>query len=330
MGEKTWRILNTAPLPKEAVEQLLRSFGGIEVPLEIVEVDRSRGEEGVVEKIGDCDILVGDFTFQIPIGSRALAAQKSLKLIQQPSAGFQQIDVKACERHGVPVCNTGSANAEAVAEFTVMAALFLLKRVKPYAEKLEKGEWTEPLAIRSRELKGKRVGILGLGRIGREVARRLKPFGVELYYYDLFRNESAEKDLDIAFCELQPLLQQADCLTVHLPLTKKTRGLIGAELLKKMKRDAVVVQVARGGIIEESALADALSQGTLAGAWVDVFSEEPPGPNSPYFTCGNCLLTPHMAGVTEEARQRIVQAAMANIARCIRGEPLLDQVQSYE
>lgn len=318
-------------MPRVALEQLMLSFGGLTgVSMEIEDLDRSRGEESLLEKIEDADILIGDFTFQVPITEKAVNQAKALKLIQQPSAGYQQIDLKACERKGIPVCNTGSANAEAVAEFTVMAALFLLKNARLYSLRLQEKKWTDPLSIQSRELKEKNICILGLGRIGREVARRFKPFGARLFYYDLYRNEAAEEELGIKYVGLDELIQKADVFTVHLPLTSKTKDLIGTERLKKFKASCVLVQVARGGVVNEQALTQALRENALAAAWVDVFQDEPLPVNSPFYDCPNLVMTPHMAGVTEEARQRIVQAAMSNIARCIKGEELKDLVRSYE
>lgn len=326
------KILITGPIDKETAKQLVAGFGGVNPDDIVVEdIDRTQGEEAVAEKIEDVDILVGDFTFQVPITEKSLSRAKKLKLIQQPSAGFQQIDVKAAQKRGIPVCNTGSANAEAVAEFTLMAALALIKNAYPYHEGLRKGAWVEPLAIQSRELKGKNFCILGLGRIGREVAARAKPFGVKLFYYDLFRQpEAVEQAIPIEFLELDALLKRADVLTIHVPLTSKTEGLLSAERLELLPPQAVVVQMSRGGVVDEAALIERLKSSKLAGAWVDVFAQEPLPADHPFTASPRAFITPHMAGVTEEARMRIVQAAMSNIGRAIRGEPLQDIVKSYE
>lgn len=325
------KVLITGPIDKETVKQLVAGLGGVNPDEILVEdIDRTRGEEAVAEKIEDVDILVGDFTFQIPITEKSLSRAKKLRLIQQPSAGFQQIDVKAAEKLGIPVCNTGSANAETVAEFTLMAALALIKNAYPYHEGLRKGAWVEPLAIQSRELKGKNFCILGLGRIGREVAARAKPFGVRLFYYDLFRQPAVEKEIPIEFMELDALLKKAEVLTVHVPLTSKTANLLSAERLELLPSQAVVVQMSRGGVVDEAALMERLKSNKLAGAWVDVFTSEPLPGDHPFTSCPRAFITPHMAGVTEEARMRIVQAAMSNIGRAVRGEPLQDMVKSYE
>jgi len=179
---------------------------------------------------------------------------------------------------------------------------------------------------RARELAGKTVGIVGMGRIGREVAARLLPFQVSLLYYDVRRLPADEEEaLGVSYAELETLLRESDLVTLHLPLTPETRGLLGRRELMLMKRGAFLINTARAKVVDEEALVEAL-QGHLGGAAIDVFSPEPPPPDHPLLKLPNVLLTPHGAGVTVEATQRIAQGVIANLLQFLNGQPLRDVV----
>jgi glyoxylate reductase len=315
------KIINTAPLPEARVKEIIesRSEG---VAFTFVEAHRMP-EEKLVLAIADADILLGDYTGGTPITRRIVQAAKKLKLIQQPSVGYNHIDVAACTDAGIPVANTPGANDIGVAEHTIMLAMACLKNLPFYNARTHEGEWLFTYAQRTGvfELNGKTYGLLGMGRTARAVAARLAPFGVRLLYYDVIRlSNDDEQKYQASFASLEDLLKTADIISIHLPLTEKTTRIIDAEKLALMKTSAVIINVGRGALVDEAALADALRSKKIAMAAVDVFVEEPPPKNHPLFGLENAILTPHLAGSTRESGGRILGMAMDNLIRVTKGE----------
>lgn len=332
MTQSSWKILSTSPLPAEAIKGLIE--GNAKVPegvtLDVAAHDSSKGEDELCRLISDADIVVGDFTFQVQLNEKVLSHAKKCKLIQQPSVGYQHIDVEAAQKLGLRVANTAGANVNAVAEHTVMSVLALMKNLLKHHHETQKGNWTPPLAIESYELQGKNFCIMGMGRIGKEVAKRARVFDVNIFYYDKYRlKEDDEKALGITYLEPDELLKKADVLTLHLPLTKETRHFINKDTLVKIKSSSVLVNVSRGDIVDEQALSDALKANKLFGAAIDVFKDEPPKPDSPLLSAPRILLSPHAAGVTVESRMRIMQLVAANMSRVLHGEEPQDIVKIY-
>ncbi|MFZ5569384.1 MAG: 2-hydroxyacid dehydrogenase [Thermodesulfobacteriota bacterium] len=313
------KIVSMAPLPKEFIVHILQSSGIHDV--EVTDASAWSAEK-IQQAVVDADIIVGDFTFRNNITADIVRAARNVKLIQQPSAGYQHIDLEACARMGIRVANCPGANSVAVAEHTVMCGLGLLKKILAANRSTQQGEWKQ-LEIRPAELGGKTWGIVGMGRIGRAVAQRLKPFGVNLIYYSRTRlTIQEEKELGAAHRVLAELFAVADVISLHCPLTDETRNMINATTLASLKPTAVLINVGRGELVDEQALADALQKGGIAGAALDVFSEEPIRPGNPFLNSPhpNLILTPHIAGVSNEAQLRIIHMTMANIARALRGE----------
>ena len=221
------------------------------------------------------------------------------------------------------MANTPGANDIGVAEHTVMLALACLKKLPLFNAKTHEGEW---LFDRRREIgvfeiNGKTYGLLGMGRTARAVAERLAPFGVRLLYYDIVRMSAEdEKRYHAAYAPLEEILKTADVVSLHLPLTRETEGIIGASMLALMKPTAVLINVGRGPLVDEAALAEALRSKKLAAAAIDVFSQEPPPRNHPLFGLENVILTPHLAGATLESAVRIINMALDNMGRALRGE----------
>jgi phosphoglycerate dehydrogenase-like enzyme len=203
-----------------------------------------------------------------------------------------------------------------VAEFTIAAILALLKRIKEADSAVRTGNWSARYSeLVGTELFSKTVGIVGLGRIGLEVAKRLKPFGVDLVYCDLVRNPEAEREIPITFTPLPTLLKQSDIVSLHVPSTNETFHLISENELVLMKQGALLVNMARGTVIDETALVEAISSGKLAGAALDVFEKEPFTVDNPLSRFPNVLLSPHMSSHTHEALDRTaIDAAEAVIA----------------
>lgn len=295
-------------------------MGGFKIDLVSV-VDLDPGE--VDRTIAGADVLLGDFTFERRVTAETIRGAIRLKLIQQPSVGVQHIDLEACRARGIPVANAAGANDKSVAEHTILLALMLMRKVLYFHSQTAQGRWTQmdAFSLGVFELAGKRWGIVGMGRIGRELARRLKSFDLEIFYTDPRRLPPEEESaLGIQFAPLDKLIRRSDIVSLHAPLTDETRGMIRREILHQMKPQAILVNVARGELVDEEALAEALNTGKIAGAGIDVFSPEPIRPDSPILRCKNVVLTPHLAGTTNEARARIIEISVKNIVRVLKGE----------
>lgn len=316
------KIVVLSPVPAPLVYQWLVAQSG-RADLQVAGVERADPEE-LKQTLQDAEIILGDYTFRIAITKEVLSWAPRLRFIQQPSVGYQHIDVEACRQQGVAVANTPGVNDVAVAEHTVMLALALLKKAFYAHRRTSQGEWVQRELMWEQgisELQGKTYGIIGLGRIGRELARRLTVFGTYTVYYDLIRlSPVQEEELKVHYKPLDELLRLSDVVSLHVPLTEHTRGMIGERELGLMKFSAVFINVARGECVDEAALARRLRQKKLAGAGIDVFTVEPIPPDHPFLGLENVILTPHIAGATSEVRQRVTQMAVDNIVRVLRGE----------
>lgn len=259
-----------------------------------------------------------------PVTAEHLAAAPDLELVQCASHGFDYVDVDAARTRDVLVCTIGSSGAESqnVAEQTFALMLALAKQLIPAHTALVEADWALPRLQRSlTELCGKTLGIVGLGAIGQEVARRAVAFDMSIVYAGRRRlPEETEARLGGArHVPLDELLRTADYVSLHAPLTAETRHLLDAERLALLKPTAFVVNTARGALIDQDALADALEKGALAGAGIDVFDPEPPTPALRLLKSPNVVLSPHVGGVTRETLIRIALAAVQNVAGFLAG-----------
>lgn len=315
------KILNTAPMSGAGLKSLIETRAP-KISFIVVDVHKFPEDKLAVE-IADADILLGDYTGSTPITRRVVQAAKKLKLIQQPSVGYNHIDVNACKEFGIPVANTPGANDIGVAEHTIMLALTCLKNLPLYNAKTHQGEWLFTQAQRTGifELNAKIYGLLGMGRTARAVAERLIPFGVKLLYYDIVRlSAEDEKKYHVAYTPMEEILKTADVVSLHLPLTAGTTKIIDAAKLALMKSTAVLINVGRGALVDEEALAEALRGKKISFAAVDVFTQEPPPKDHPLFGLENVILTPHLAGSTRESGMRIIGMSMDNLNRVMQGE----------
>ncbi len=245
-----------------------------------------------------------------------------LKLIQMLSAGYDRADLAAARKSKVPVCNNGGANSVAVSEHAVMLMLAVHKKLVWHHLNVVAGTWrtSDFAANRTYELEGKTLGIVGLGNIGKKVARRVRGFDMDIRYFDIVRlSEDQEDALGVRFALFTELLRTSDVVTLHVPLTDVTRGMISTRELAMMKKSAILINTCRGPVVDENALHHALTSGTIAGAGLDVMVEEPPKKNHPLFSLPNVTLTPHSAGPTWDnwaARRRC--GWCRSCARCSR------------
>ena len=278
--------------------------------------------------VADADFLLVATT---PVTEEVIAAAPSLKLIQHQGVGYDNVDVEAAARRGIPVALTPEGTTGGVAEHVFLLILALYKQLRKAESALRRGEWLQwALRSCSYEIAGKRFGIVGLGRIGRAVAKRARAFEVaEILYYDVVRpGPEVEQELQVAFCPFHDLLRRADIVTLHVPLTEDTRGMIGAQELDLMGEQAILINTARGALVDEAALYNALITGQIAGAGLDVFLQEPPSADNPLLTLDNVTVTPHIAAGTSDALQTKMAAAFANMVRVTQGERPIHQVEA--
>ncbi|MFI1301980.1 2-hydroxyacid dehydrogenase [Streptomyces sioyaensis] len=266
-----------------------------------------------------------------PVTAAHLAAAPDLELVQCASHGFDYVDLDAARARSVPVCTIGSSSAEKqnVAEQTFALMLALAKQLVPAHTALVEADWALPRLQQSlTELSGKTLGIIGLGQIGTEVARRAVAFDMSVVYAgpSPLAPEAAARLGGARHLSVDELLRTADYISLHAPLTERTRHLLDAERLALLKPTAFVINTARGALIDQDALADALEAGTLAGAGLDVFDPEPPTAALRLLKAPNVVLSPHVAGVTRETLVRIALAAVQNVLDHLAGKPVRDVV----
>lgn len=237
------------------------------------------------------------------ISQCALQAADKLKVVLVHGTGMDSIDMKATEEHNIPVYNAAHQNARGVAECAFALLLSFIRQIAQAEASVKQGEWKGSAYIGT-ELCGKTLGIIGLGHIGRMTASIAKGFQMEIQYYDVYRNQDAEKEDGIVYQEMEELLRTSDVIALHLPLLPETRGIIGKQAFEMMKEDAILVNIARGGIVDEDALFDALSAGQIRGAILDVIEKEPLPMDSALRRLNNIMITPHIGGYTIESVTR--------------------------
>jgi glyoxylate reductase len=249
------------------------------------------------------------------------AAGDGLKVIANMAVGYDNVDVEAAKKRGIAVTNTPGVLDETTADTAFMLLLAAARRLGESERTLRAGnwEWWGPKLFVGVDVWGKKLGIVGMGRIGQAVARRGRGFGMEVLYHNRSRNENAEKELAARYTDLEELLETADFVSVHTPLTDETRHLIGPGELDKMKPTAVLVNTSRGPVVDEGALADALSEGRIFAAGLDVYEEEPKV-HPKLLALENAVLAPHIGSGSQETRDRMAVLAAENVVAVLAGE----------
>jgi phosphoglycerate dehydrogenase-like enzyme len=253
-----------------------------------------------------------------PYTAAVLAETPDLRVISRLGVGYDAIDVDEATRRGIVVCTTPGANHHSVADLAVGLILTCLRQIVVAAEVVRAGNWMLPRV--GVELRATTVGIVGTGLIGREVVKRLAGFEPRVLAHDVVESPEMVERFGVEYVSFDELLRQSDVLTLHAPLVPETRGLIDAAALAKMKPSAYVVNTARGPLIDEVAIAQALHASQIAGAALDVFEREPLPASSPLRQAPNVILTPHIAGVTQQSRVAMAAMAIDNVARVLRGQ----------
>jgi len=243
------------------------------------------------------------------VNEEVLAKASRLKVVGRLGVGLENIELPACAQRNIKVIPATGANAESVAEYVIGAAIALTRGFIPATISTLKGEWPRPRFSAYHEFLGKTIGIVGFGSIGRVVAKKANAFGLKCLAYDpvLSGNEVALEGFNVPLVSLNALLSHSDAVTLHLPFLPETKGLFNLDILSQMKAGACLINTARGGIVDEFALAECLRSGHLGGAALDVFSAEPAKDLSHLVGIENLILTPHIAGVTHESNERVSQ-----------------------
>src|SRR5712691_470612 len=254
------------------------------------------------EALRNCEGLV--VRSETKVTSELIDDAQDLRVVGRAGVGVDNIDVPAATARGIVVMNAPDGNTITTAEHTIALLIALARRVPQANSSLKAGHWDRKSFI-GVELQGKTLGVVGMGRIGRAVAARARAFGMRIIAFDPFIAPEQARDLEIELAPLDEVFASADFLTVHTPLTAETRSMIGKEAFAKMKKGVRVINCARGGLVDESALYDAIESGTVAGAALDVFTEEPPSPNHPLLLLNEVIATPHLGASTTEAQEGV-------------------------
>jgi phosphoglycerate dehydrogenase-like enzyme len=320
-----WTLLALPPLDAALLASLF-----FHLPIELM-VPAERSPDAVRKSISSAEIVLGDWTGALGLSAEMIAAAPHLAFVQQPSVGIDTIDVAACTAAGVPLANAGGANAVSVAEWCVGATFAVLRSLAHGDREVRAGRWPQ-LELSQRgggELSGRRVGIVGMGLIGRECAKRFVALGADVAHWSRTQRHAANAG-GARWLPFDDLLRHSDVLVVVIALAPETRGLLVAEELALLPPGAFVINAARGGIVDETALLAAIDSGAIAGAALDVYDDEPLPQTSALCEEGRVLLSPHAAGATREAQGRLIAGIVDNVSRAVSGEPVLNVVNGLD
>ncbi len=283
--------------------------------------EQTKGEAQTIERIGDSEIVLVN---KVPITEAVLAACPNIKLICVQATGYNIVDCAACDKRGIPVTNVPTYGTAAVAQFTMGMILEMCHRIGLHNDSVHQGDWEKSpnfcyWLTPQMELAGKTLGIVGFGRIGQAVGKLASAFGMKVIAYN--RSQSEEGRAIADYVDLETLFAQSDIISLHCPQTAQTEKLINAQTIAKMKDGAMLVNTARGGLVDEPALVEALESGKLRMAAVDVVSQEPMKADNPLLATSKCLITPHIAWAPVESRQRLLDCVVENIRAFLNGKP---------
>jgi glycerate dehydrogenase len=309
-------VLDGHPLSADGISwAALSALGEVEV------YDRSSDKEALT-RAHDANVLI---TNKVPVSADVIEQAPGLRFIAVTATGYDCVDIAAARRRGIPVANVPEYGTVSVAQFVFALLLEHCHHVSLHSQAVRSGEWASakewsfwktPLI----ELAGKTLGVVGFGRIGRAVGELAHAFGMSVLAQDQVRAANPSYQ-PFAWVELDELFAQADVISVHCPLTPQTTGLVNRQRLRLVKPSTFLINAARGGLVVEQDLAEAINEGRLAGAAVDVVSREPMRSDNPLLGAQNCLITPHIAWATLEARRRLLDATVANVTNFLNGRP---------
>lgn len=279
--------------------------------------------ERIIRTIGDAEII---FTNKTPLPKDVLEKVPNVKYIGVLATGYNVVDTDAAKKRGITVTNIPTYGTAAVAQYTLALLLEMCHHVGAHSEAVKKGDWTRsadfcfwnyPLV----ELAGKTMGLIGFGRIGQATANIAQAFGLKILAYDSYQDTGLESDT-CRYTRFEDLLDKSDIISLHCPLLENNKGIINKENIAKMKDGVMIINTARGPLIEEQDLYDALESGKVAGAAVDVVSSEPIAADNPLLKAKNCLITPHIAWAPKESRSRLMEATIENLRAFLNGKSI--------
>ncbi len=309
------RVFITRRIPEDGIK-ILRN-GGVEV--ENFPEDRQPSKEEIIEGVRDADALIS--LLSDPIDREVIDSAPKLKVIGNYAVGYNNIDVNYAKKRKIKVVNTPGVLTEATADLAFALILAATRRVTEGDKFMRNGKFRgwEPMLLLGKEVYGSTIGIIGAGRIGQAVGRRAKGFGMRILYYSRNRKLDFEREVGAEYCNLHDLLREADIITLHVPLTPETRHIIGEKEFEIMKDGAILVNTARGEVIDEKAMIKALKSGKLFAAGLDVFYGEP-NVNPELMKLPNVVLTPHIGSATEKTRRKMAEMVCSDVLRVLRGE----------
>jgi len=305
------KALNPGDLSYDSLNQ----FGDVTI------YQRTETEAETIERIGNSEIVLVN---KVPITEAVLDACPNIRLICVQATGYNIVDCKACAARGIPVTNVPTYGTAAVAQFTMALILEMCHRIGLHNHSVHQGDWVKADSFcywltPQMELAGKTLGIIGFGRIGQAVGKLAKAFGMKVITYNRSESEKGRKIAD--YVDLETLFTQSDIISLHCPLFPETEKIINSANISKMKDGAMLVNTARGGLVDEEALVEALQSGKLRYAAVDVVSQEPMMADNPLLKTRKCIITPHIAWAPVESRQRLMDCVEENIRAYLKGQP---------
>jgi D-3-phosphoglycerate dehydrogenase / 2-oxoglutarate reductase len=312
-----FKVLVSDPISDQGIQQLTDAAD--------VQVVKQTGlkEDELVAIIGEYDALL--VRSQTKVTRKIMEAGKNLKVVGRAGVGVDNIDLNAATDLGIIVINAPDGNTITTCEHTFAMMMALARHIPQAYAKTIGGEWDRKTFL-GVELRNKVLGVLGMGRIGSEVAKRAQAFGMEILGYDPFLTEERAEKLGVKLATVDDIIRNADFITVHTPLTKETRHMIAGPQFEVMKKGMRIVNCARGGIINEQALIEAIDQGIVAGAAFDVFEEEPPRADHPFLTHPKVIVTPHLGASTVEAQENVAIDVSEQVLHILRNEPFINAV----
>jgi glyoxylate reductase len=311
------KVYVTRQLFEEAMEILKRH-----AEVEVFEgVDNAIPRKLLLSKVAEADGLLCLLTERID--TEVMDAGERLKVISNCAVGFNNIDVEVATDRGIYVTNTPGILTETTADCAFALLMAVARRIAEADRHVRAKKWVHawgPRMFIGSDVNGKTLGIVGLGRIGSAVARRARGFNMKIIYHDVYRREDLEEEQGITYKSVDEVLSEADFVTLHVPLTENTHHMIGMNALSLMKRNAYLINTSRGPVVDEGALYKALKEGTIAGAGLDVFENEPLDHHSPLLELDNVVLTPHIASGSIETRTKMAVVAATNLVSVLQGE----------
>lgn len=311
-----------------AYKVVITDFGSPENDLEAEELRLSgldvnlvrlnaRTPQDLLPHVLDADGLIVQWC-KVP--AEILSQLQQCKVISRYGIGVDMIDLAAAGEHGIPVCNTPDYCIDEVSTHTLTFLLMLNRQILPQHQHVRAGKWGPPVPTPPARLSTQTLGVVGMGNIGRVVVSKAVPFGLKILVYDPYLNPAVAKELGVELVDLPTLLQQSDYVSLHCPLTDETRHLISGPQLRQMKPTAYLINMARGPIVDQVALTEALTSGTIAGAALDVLEQEPPPAEEPILKLDNVLFTPHLSSWSAQSFVQLRREVVQNVVTVLRGE----------